>query len=135
PDELDTIERLAEENFAGFEAALERHGIDAEWELTGTLSVAAEPHQVPWLEEMARTSTDPRARLLRGDELRAYADSPLFHAGFLSVTGNAFVHPAKLAWGLADAAERLGVEIVEHTPALRLRTSGDAVEVVTRHGV
>lgn len=135
PDELPVIERLADENFAAFAATLERHAIDAEWELTGTLTVAAEPHQVPWLEEMAAGSDDPDARLLRGEELRRYADSPLFRAGFFARAGNAFVHPAKLAWGLADAAERLGVEIVEGTPALRLRTRADGVEVVTRQGV
>lgn len=135
PDELAAIERLAEENFAAFAATLERQGIDADWEHTGALAVAAEPHQVAWLEEFARESRDPDARLLRGDELRAYADSPLFHAGYFSRAGIAFVHPAKLAWGLAAAAERLGVEIVENTPATGLRTRGDRVEVVTGHGV
>jgi len=44
------------------------------------------------------------------------------------------VHPAKLAWGLAEAAERLGVEIHEHTPAVKLRTSGDGVLIETRRG-
>jgi glycine/D-amino acid oxidase-like deaminating enzyme len=44
------------------------------------------------------------------------------------------VHPAKLAWGLAAAAERLGVELHEHSPAVRLRTTHDGVTIATRHG-
>lgn len=133
-DELPVIERLARESFAAFAEDLERHGIDAEWEHTGELTVATEEHQVPWLEEAAAVSDDPAARLLVGDDLRAYADSPLYRAGLLTLEGAAYVHPAKLAWGLADAAERLGATIVERTPVRRLRTDGEGMRAETDHG-
>ena len=129
-DELPTIDRLAEENHRAFAETLQRYGIDAEWEATGVLTVAAEPHQVAWLEQAAKGDD----RFLTGEALRAYGDSPLFRAGLFSPSGCAFVHPAKLAWGLADAAERLGVEIHEHTAALKLRTDGDGVRIETRRG-
>jgi glycine/D-amino acid oxidase-like deaminating enzyme len=45
------------------------------------------------------------------------------------------VQPAKLAWGLADACERIGVRIAERTPATGLASDEDGVTVRTRHGV
>lgn len=117
--ELDVIERLAVENFTAFRDTLARYDIDAEWEETGMLSVATEPHQVEWLADMARDHGVP---LLEGERLRQVGDSPLYRAGVLAHEGHAYVHPAKLAWGLAAAAERLGVEIYENTRGVRLRT-------------
>ncbi|GAB3615616.1 FAD-dependent oxidoreductase [Okibacterium endophyticum] len=117
-EELPVIERLAAKNFADFAESLRAYGIDAEWEETGMLTVATEPHQVDWLKEEAET--DPSAALLVGSELRAKGDSPLYRAGLFSESGTGYVNPAKLAWGLAAAAERLGVVIHEHTAAIGL---------------
>jgi glycine/D-amino acid oxidase-like deaminating enzyme len=133
-DELDVIERLADENFDAFRDTLTRYGIDAEWEHTGVLTAAAEPHQVPWLEQMAAESSDPDAVLLRGDALRSYADTPVLKAGLYTRHGTAFVHPAKLAWGLARVAEDLGVEIHEGTPVTGLRTRENGVTLTTPRG-
>jgi glycine/D-amino acid oxidase-like deaminating enzyme len=44
------------------------------------------------------------------------------------------VHPARLAWGLADACERIGVRIAEGTPATGLASDPDGVTVQTRGG-
>ncbi len=108
PDELDTINRLAAENFAELENTLARYNIDAEYENTGVMTVATEPHQVPWLEE----STNPMIDLHTN---HGYGRSPLYRAAVFKTEGYSFVHPAKLAWGLAQAAEQLGVKIFENT--------------------
>jgi glycine/D-amino acid oxidase-like deaminating enzyme len=52
-------------------------------------------------------------------------------------TGNALVHPGKLADGLRDAVARAGARIHEHTPALGLGADpgGGAVAVRTPRGV
>ena len=132
-DELDTIERLASENFAGIRETLSRYGIDAEWEETGMLTVATEPHQVAWLCESGET--DEHATFLEGSELDRYASSPLYRAGLFEDHEHAYVHPAKLAFGLAEVAERLGVEIYESTRATGLTTRGTGdVEVSTPGG-
>ena len=39
------------QNLAEIESSVGRYGIDCGWELTGSLSVATEPHQVEWLRE------------------------------------------------------------------------------------
>jgi len=51
--------------------------------------------------------------------------------GAIFMANSARVHPAKLARGVADAAERLGVQIYEQTPALQVVPGA----VHTPHGV
>ncbi len=132
-DELDTIERLATENFAAIRDTIARYGIDAEWEETGMLTVATEPHQVDGLREAGESAGD--AVFLEGTDLERYASSPLYRAGLFEDREHAYVHPAKLAFGLAEVAERLGVEIYEGTRATGLTTRGDGdIEVSTPGG-
>lgn len=130
-DELPVLDRLAEENFAEIARTIDRYGIDAQYEQTGMLTVATEPHQVAWLRE---ADGHAGARFVEGAELASYASSPLYRAGLFEPEGVAYVHPAKLAWGLAAAAESLGVEIHEHTPVTRLRTDDDGVVATTPAG-
>lgn len=132
-DELPLLDRLADENFAGIRDSIARYGIDAEWEDTGVLTVATEPHQVAWLRDAAAKSST--TTFLEGESLRERGNSPLYRAGIFKTGGYAFVHPAKLAWGLAEAAEGLGVEIHENTKVTRLRNEGDEVVAQTSHGV
>ena len=129
-EELDVIDRLAEENFAAVEAAITRYRIDAEYEATGILRVATEPHQVAWLEDAAAEG----GTFLSGDDLDPFGVSPLYRAGLFKEHGYAYIHPAKLAWGLAKAAEDLGVEIYEGTHATGLDARGDHVRVKTTGG-
>lgn len=131
-DELETFDRLAAENFRAFADTLQRYGIDAEWEETGVMTVATEPHQVPALQASAAY---PGVTLLSPDEIAARGKSPVYRAAVFKDEGYAFVHPGKLAWGLADAAERLGVEIHENTPALGVGDREDGrLEVETPAG-
>lgn len=124
--EMPTIERLAAQNFADFERTLTRYNIDAEWENTGVMVVATEPHQVPWLTDA------PGALDMSADH--GHGSSPLYRAGLFKREGYSFVHPAKLAWGLADAAEKLGVRICENTQVTSLYDAPDTVTVHTDSG-
>ena len=67
--------------------------------------------------------------------MRAQVNSPTYLAGLWDKEGSAGVQPARLAWGLADACERIGVRIAERTPATGLASDADGVTVRTRHGV
>jgi glycine/D-amino acid oxidase-like deaminating enzyme len=125
PDELDQLERLGRENLDGIEQTVARYGIDAEFERTGELSVALEPHQLEWLAE--------EDGFLDAAAVRALVDSPTYLGGVWSKDDTALVHPAKLALGLARAAADLGVEIHEHSPVRALddgpvvRTDGGSI--------
>jgi glycine/D-amino acid oxidase-like deaminating enzyme len=68
------------------------------------------------------------------DAARAEIDSPTFHAATWKRSGEAMVDPARLAWGLADAARSLGVVIHERTRLTSLHHRGDLVEVTTGTG-
>ena len=58
---------------------------------------------------------------------------PTYEAGVWRRSG-AIVDPARVVWGLCDAALRLGVRIYERSCVERLRASGTAIEVRTGAG-
>ena len=136
PDEIERIEHEGRDNFEGIADTIAGNGIDCSWEPTGTLIVATAPHAVPWcadaVESLTRFGYD--AELLDRDAVRGEVDSPTYLAGFWKRSGSAQLDPARLAWGLATLAERLGARIHEHTPATAIEEDGDAVVVRTPLG-
>ncbi|MFB8242987.1 NAD(P)/FAD-dependent oxidoreductase [Kitasatospora purpeofusca] len=136
PAELGRLERLGADNLDGIEATLTRYGIDAEWERTGEIDIATQPHQLDELHEVAEAVAQYGldVTVLDRDELRAQVDSPTFLGGIWDKEGVAMVHPAKLAWGLKQACLGLGVRIFEHTPAETLREHGAGMAVRTPYG-
>ncbi len=103
PKEIDKLETMGRENLDGMQADIQRLGLDVDWQRTGMLSVATEPHQVDWLEEAAH---DGEGRFLAQHEVRAEVASPTYLAGLFSPDTLAIVHPAKLAFELARACRR-----------------------------
>ncbi|WP_413806901.1 NAD(P)/FAD-dependent oxidoreductase [Streptomyces sp. OE57] len=137
PDELRELERLGHHNLDAIESAVERYGIDCDFERTGEIDVATEPYQVAELREAARLAAElgvGEQEFLDRDAVRAEVDSPTFLAGLWDRRGVAMLHPAKLAWGLARACAELGVRIYEHTPAERPASTGAAMAVRTPYG-
>lgn len=136
PKEMERIERIAADNFAGIESAIERYGIDCDWRLAGGLSVATAPWLVDSLAEAAELAEryGHEVEVLDREATRARIASPTYEGGLLQRTGEALVDPARLAWGLADAARALGVEIHENTPMTGLDRAGAGVDVRTERG-
>jgi glycine/D-amino acid oxidase-like deaminating enzyme len=132
PAEFETLERLGTENLDAIEAATRHYGFDCEFERTGTLAVATEDYQVAELREAAAADG---AKFLDAAAVRAEVDSPTYLAGSWDAGSTAMVHPARLAWGLAAACERIGVRIAERTPTTGLASDADGVTLRTRHGV
>lgn len=137
PDDIAELAELGERNLDAIEAAVARYGIDCEFERTGEIDVATEPHQLQelreWHEEIVGlgiTGVD----FLDRDALRAEVDSPTFLGGLWDRRGVAMLHPAKLAWGLKRACLELGVRIHEHTRGLDLVRSGSGMAVRTPYG-
>lgn len=137
PDDIAELEELGERNLDAIEAAVARYGIDCEFERTGEIDAATEPHQLQelreWHEEIVGlgiTGVD----FLDRDALRAEVDSPTFLGGLWDRRGVAMLHPAKLAWGLKRACLELGVRIHEHTRGLDLVRSGSGMAVRTPYG-
>lgn len=106
-DEYDQLERLGLANLDGIAETVERYQLQVEFERTGELEVAVEPHQVEWLAE------DPG--FLDADAVRAEVNSPTYLAGVWHREGTAMLNPALLVVELARVATELGVEIFEHS--------------------
>ncbi len=128
PAEFDVLQRLGAENLDAIEAAVRKYGIDCDFERTGQLLVATEAYQVDEL----RSGSD--GQFLDTEAVRAEVNSPTFLAGLWDKASCAMVHPAKLAWGLADAATGLGVRIFEKTPVTGLASTSAGVSIRTRDG-
>jgi glycine/D-amino acid oxidase-like deaminating enzyme len=129
PDDMAALERLGGENFAAIRATIEARGIDAAWSEPGVIDVATRAHEVEWLTEAAAAAREHggQAELLDREAVRAEIDSPTYLAGLWSRGGSALVDPARLAWGLREAALADGVRIHEHSPVTGLRRDGDGV--------
>src|SRR3954453_12414652 len=132
PDEIETLERLGRENLDAIEETLTRYAVDCDFERPGAITLATEPHHLEWLRDMVEE--DPDATYLDEDALRAEVSSPTFLAGVLEPHGMALVDPARLAWGLAAAAESLGVRIHEGTHVTGVARGGSGVDVRTASG-
>ena len=127
PKEYDQLERLGHQNLDEIEATVAKYGMDVEFERTGTLSIAVEPHQVAWLED--------EPGFLDQDAARAQLHSPIVLAGAWDRDGTAMVHPAKLALELARVADELGVVIHERSRVKAIeRGDGGWVKVTTEDG-
>lgn len=137
PDEVEILEREGVRNLAELAAFVAAEGIDCELEATGTLDVAVAPYQVDELHEDVELHARHGIHLqfLDRDEMRAQVHSPTFLAG---VRGggdrNVMLNPARLAWGLAEAAERRGAVIHEGSRVTGLRRRAAGVEVRTAGG-
>ena len=122
------LDRLGRSNLDQIEEAVARYGIDCHFERTGEVDVATEPYQ------LADAATASDGVYLDRAAVRAELDSPSFLGGVWDKQGVAMLDPARLAWGLADVAERLGVRIVEGTAVRELRKHDRAIELRTDRG-
>lgn len=120
PDEIGKLEELGARNLDAIEEAVTRYGLDCDFERTGEIDVATEPHQAEelreWYEELRGRGLADGVEFLDAAAVRDQVDSPTFLAGLYDRRGVAMLHPAKLAWGLKRACLRLGVRVYEHTP-------------------
>lgn len=135
PEEMRTLDRLAAENFAAIERSLTAYGIDADFHVPGELTFALTEHQVSSVREsydLHRAHGVP-VELLDAVQARARVDSRRYLAGMYD-PDVALVDPARLVWGLARAAESLGVRLHEHTRATGFDTEGGGVRVTLDTG-
>jgi glycine/D-amino acid oxidase-like deaminating enzyme len=137
PDEVDVLQAEGVRNLAELVSFVRDEGMDAELELTGTLDAAVEPWQVDALHEHVEISNahGNAMQLLDRDAIQAEVHSPRFLAGVRQGPEFcALVNPAKLAWGLAAAAERRGAIIFEGSRVTGLHRRAGAVEVAVDAG-
>lgn len=121
PDEMPELVRLGMQNLDEMQDTVARYDMAVDWDRTGSLNVAVEPHQVEWLAE--------EEGFLDRDAVQAQVASPTYLAGAWDRDGVAMIHPAKMAVELARVATDLGVQIFEHS--LVKSISGTGAQTVT----
>jgi glycine/D-amino acid oxidase-like deaminating enzyme len=131
PNEIDELETMGRDNLDGMQADIHQLGLDVDWQRTGMLTVAMEPHQQAWLQAAA---DDGEGKFLGRDEVGAEVASPTYLAGLFSPDTTAIVHPGKLAFELVRACEEAGVHIFEQTNVTSVDSSGATVEFGTGNG-
>jgi glycine/D-amino acid oxidase-like deaminating enzyme len=131
PEEYDVLERLGAENLDAIAKTVQGLAMDVDFEPTGGLSVAVEPHQVHWLEEAAAAGV---GRFLSRSAVQAEVRSPTYLAGLLT-DDTALLHPAKMVHELARVAADLGVELFEDSHVTGVSADrGGPVRVRTDRG-
>lgn len=118
PDELSQLTEMGQRNLAEIEAIANEYGIECALWRCGELDAATEDYQLAELAELPELAADygEKFELLDAGQARRVVNSPTYVGGLLDREGVALVDPGRLAWGLAAAAERLGVRIYEHSP-------------------
>ncbi|MCB1286461.1 MAG: FAD-dependent oxidoreductase [Mycobacterium sp.] len=131
PGEFDELERLGAANLDGMQADIEAYGMRVDWERTGMLTVATEPHQVGWLRDAARQDGGV---FLDESAVRGQVNSPTYLGGLFAPDTCAIVQPARLVFELARACTERGVRIFEHTEARSITRDSCGVRIATASG-
>ena len=122
PNDIDQLTEMGLENLDGMQDEIERLGLDVEWQRTGMLAVATEPHQVEWLRGGGGAGHGqlPRPRG-RASEV-AFADVPGRAVRARHVRDRA----SRPSWrsNSPARAQEAGVRIYEHTNATSLDSGG-----------
>ena len=135
-DEMPTLLRMGDENLDAMEETIARYGIDAQWEHNGELTAAYEQWQVDELGHYVEQGKEYGVDIELWDAQRMQEEvhSPTYLGGLHEPHGIALVNPARLAWGLATAAESLGVRIFERSKVTGLAEEGGQMVASTGYG-
>ncbi|OFW66021.1 MAG: FAD-dependent oxidoreductase [Actinobacteria bacterium RBG_16_68_21] len=136
PEEIELLVRLGRQNLDSIDAGIDRYAISADFRRAAEVGVATAPWHLESLPESAavheRLGDD--VAVLDAEAMQARVHSPTYLGGLLRRNNMALVDPARLCWGLRSAAESLGAEVYEHSPALQVTPDGAELEVVTPGG-
>ena len=115
---------------------VEKHRIQCDLTM-GYLHLAEKPRQVTELEETAADLANNydyhRMEWLGKSELGTVLGSKLYAAG-LSDPGSGHLHPLNYCLGIAEAAQRAGASLFQHSPVTGVESSGEKT-TVTCNGV
>ena len=136
PTELKKLNELGQQNLDEIEAFVKSENIDCDFRRVGEIDVATEPYQIEELMRFVELANEygEEYEWLDESSVKAKLNSPTYLGGLYNVDGVALADPARLAWGLRDAALRRGVRIYENTMVNELEEKGQRVRAVTDLG-
>jgi glycine/D-amino acid oxidase-like deaminating enzyme len=136
PDEIDRLQRLADDNYAGMVDFFARHEIACDFEATGMLDVAVAAHQVDELRDSAQLYRrhGERAEFLDADEVAEHLRSPKAMAGLHRPDAGGVLNPARLAAELARVASTPAGKVHASSAVLATNAySGQTLRRTNRH--
>jgi len=136
PNEMATLERLGLENLDAIERFVADHDIACDWQRSGQMGMASEPHQVEEMKEW-RAILDEwvgETEYFDREAIQAEIHSPRFLAAVWEKKGCAMVDPARLAWGVARVCREAGVRVFENTRVLGLSRGESTISLSTLGG-
>ncbi|WP_299356513.1 FAD-dependent oxidoreductase [uncultured Shimia sp.] len=135
PDEAEKLVRLGRENLDAMEADIATYGIDAEFERTGKLNVARTAWEADGLGVMQSgyANFGIETAILTPSELASHLESPRYPTGLFEAN-YAYVNPAKLVHGLAQACLSRGVAIFQDSRVTGLQDMGEILSLATDGG-
>ena len=136
PNDIAKLTQLGQQNLNEMEQFIIDRKIDCDWMRVGEMDVATEEYQVTELQEAIDVAKPYGEELLWLDqsETRRRLNSPTYLGALFNPDNVAICDPARLAWGLRDAALELGVRIYEHSKVTALDNRGDRVTAKTEFG-
>ncbi len=120
PNEIQGIVGLGRQNFDQMMADIDRYDIDCGAYLCAALDGATEEWQMEELHASIeiQQAVGNDVEMHDEDEMRRRLNSPTFIGGRSRYNHHALVDPARLVWGLAAAAERVGVRLFDRSPVI-----------------
>ena len=132
PDEYEILDQAGLDNLDAIEVAVKEYGWDCDFWRVGSLAVALEEHEVPWLHEAA---DGKREILLSAEEVRARVNSPTYLGANFAPKDTAMVHPGKLVREMLRTAKELGVEVFRDSPVKNLTAAKESIRLSLDTGV
>lgn len=135
PDEIESLNQLGDENYAGMRDDIQRHRINCDWREGGIMNFARTEWEAEWLREGYEQAVEygEAAEFYDASRVHEATRSPAFIAA-LKLEKQATVDPYRLAAGLAEACEAIGVEIYESTIVDRVKPEASGVWLRSRSG-
>jgi glycine/D-amino acid oxidase-like deaminating enzyme len=136
PHEMPALVAMGHDNLQAIVDFAAHEGIDADLRLCGKTSIAVTEHQRNALPAMARMHEQfgEDATVLNQGEMQVDVHSPTALGGLRLRTGIGLMDPARLAWGLREAALKRGVRIYENTPVQSIARNATGVAARTHLG-
>ncbi len=136
PEELPLLEKLGLENLDAIQSFVADEGIDCGWERNGVIDIATDPGSTEGLYEdfEALKELGQNVEWFDGPRMRQEVHSPTYYGGLHRLSRAAVCDPARLAWGLKEAALRRGVRIFEDTKVDEIEPQKAALVARTGYG-
>jgi glycine/D-amino acid oxidase-like deaminating enzyme len=117
PREIERLEELAAENYAGMQKFFAAHDVDCDFEPVGMFEVATRDHELADLAEAAETYRryGHEVELLEAEQAQALLHSPRILGAVRRPGAGGVLDPAKLVRELARVARERGVVIHERS--------------------